>query len=256
MPTERNIQFRAIHDKNPWRKASHDSITNALGTKRGAAALFQGKAAINYATHGDPRYVIIWSEHAQSGIVVKPDPDQLENLLQADISIDQIQRYEAAGAADPAELDALFGDSSPMGDNAHSDGPPDVDEYTMRAIMTRRGQATFREALLSAYNGKCAITGCDATEALEAAHITPFSEEQSYDIRNGILLRADIHTLFDLYLISVDPQSGKVLLADTLLRAYPELIDRCIVLPESESARPDLAGLLTHYRKWVLVNAT
>ncbi len=81
----------------------------------------------------------------------------------------------------------------------------DEREKQLAEITKRQGQPEFRKSLLQAYHGKCSITGFDVEDALEAAHIIPFYGEQSQSITNGILLRADIHTLFDLYLLSIDP---------------------------------------------------
>ena len=78
------------------------------------------------------------------------------------------------------------------------------DEIQFRAIQTRRGQAKFREALLAAYNRRCAVTGCSIVELLEAAHIRPHAEQPDYSLSNGLLLKADIHTLYDLKLLSID----------------------------------------------------
>lgn len=80
-----------------------------------------------------------------------------------------------------------------------------IDEVTLRAIKSRRGQPEFRKSLLQAYGNKCCITGCSVISVLEAAHIIPHSEETNYKVTNGVLLRADIHTLFDLNLIGIDP---------------------------------------------------
>lgn len=84
--------------------------------------------------------------------------------------------------------------------------PPghDDDEYRLRSIKTRRGQSKFRERLMSAYGSQCVITGCSIEGLLEAAHITPHAEHTDYDVRNGLLLRSDIHTLLDLNLIGID----------------------------------------------------
>jgi hypothetical protein len=93
------------------------------------------------------------------------------------------------------------------GNDDLSYAPPsgaDNDEYRQRAIKTRRGQSKFRQALLNAYGRRCSITRCPVEELLEAAHITPHAELTDYDVSNGLLLRADIHTLFDLDLITVD----------------------------------------------------
>ena len=84
-----------------------------------------------------------------------------------------------------------------------------VDEKTFIEIKTRRGQKYFRDMLLQNYEGKCCITGCEVTEALEAAHIIPHGKEANYDLSNGLLLRADIHTLYDLNLFGIDG-NGKV----------------------------------------------
>ena len=58
--------------------------------------------------------------------------------------------------------------------------------------------------MLLAYDGKCCITTCHVESVLEAAHIITHSEGSNYLISNGLLLRADIHTLYDLNLIGID----------------------------------------------------
>lgn len=99
-------------------------------------------------------------------------------------------------------------------------------------IQKRQGQAKFREQLLKYYRGRCAITGCDITGVLEAAHIKPYSMSQKETKpENGILLRADLHTLFDLNLIVIHPQSKRIEIKHPLLHnsEYQEFND--IVLP-------------------------
>lgn len=80
----------------------------------------------------------------------------------------------------------------------------DDEEYRLQSIKTRRGQRRFRQALLAAYKGRCVVTGCRVEDLLEAAHITPHAEHTDYRVSNGLLLRADIHTLFDLNLLVID----------------------------------------------------
>ncbi|SNY58417.1 HNH endonuclease [Arsukibacterium tuosuense] len=79
-----------------------------------------------------------------------------------------------------------------------------TDEKVYREIKTRRGQAQFREALILAYQGKCFVSGSAVRNVLEAAHIVPHSNESNYSVNNGVLLRADIHTLYDLNLLGID----------------------------------------------------
>jgi len=89
-------------------------------------------------------------------------------------------------------------------------GLKDARTRVLREVVQRRGQRKFREKLLEAYGGRCAITGCPVIPLLEAAHITPYLGPDTNAIKNGILLRADIHTLWDLGLLAVDPNTGEV----------------------------------------------
>ena len=66
-----------------------------------------------------------------------------------------------------------------------------------RLIQPRLGQATFRIAVLDAYRRGCAVTEEHSLPALEASHIRPYAQGGPHEIRNGLLLRADLHRLFD-----------------------------------------------------------
>lgn len=90
-----------------------------------------------------------------------------------------------------------------------------VDKKTLREIKTRHGQPEFRKSLFDVFDGKCCVTGCNVESVLEAAHIIPHSEESNYSVLNGLLLRADIHTLYDLNLIGIDG-NGKVFVSEFL----------------------------------------
>ena len=83
-----------------------------------------------------------------------------------------------------------------------SKGPDDARQIA--AIRIRRAQRAFREKLLSAWNRRCIVTESRIVELLEAAHIVPHADETDYRTSNGLLLRADIHTLYDLHLLSID----------------------------------------------------
>lgn len=92
----------------------------------------------------------------------------------------------------------------------------DAREKVLREIRARRGQKKFRDALIDAYEGRCAITGCDVLDILEAAHITPYLGPDTNHVTNGLLLRADLHTLFDAGLVAVDPKTKAILVAPTI----------------------------------------
>lgn len=125
----------------------------------------------------------------------------------------------------------------------------EVDERqrVLAAIVRRRGQPAFRKALLDAYGGCCAMTGCDATDALEAAHIVPYRNASSNAVPNGLLLRADIHTLFDLYLIGVDPYSSKITISPSLRNSvYAELQDLPLAFARATEQRASKESLTWH----------
>ena len=75
-----------------------------------------------------------------------------------------------------------------------------------RLIQPRLGQATFRIAVLDAYGRACAVTGEHSLPALEAAHIRSYAESGPHEICNGLLLRADLHRLFDTGYVTVTPE--------------------------------------------------
>lgn len=125
----------------------------------------------------------------------------------------------------------------------------DARARVVRSIVNRRGHPEFRRSLLATYDYKCAITSCDAPDALEAAYITPYRGRLTNDPSNGLLLRADIHTLFDLGKIAIDTRNMVVIVADDLLEtSYRILSGRPLRYPEDEAHRPSTDSLDLHRR--------
>lgn len=97
-----------------------------------------------------------------------------------------------------------------------------------RQIKQRRGQKTFRDKLLK-FNPVCAVTGCELVDILEAAHIDAYRNDSHNDISNGLLLRTDIHTLFDLELFAINPMTHQLHFSDVALNnGYKELENKKI----------------------------
>jgi hypothetical protein len=145
-----------------------------------------------------------------------------------------------------AQLERLDRESVSLRANGDFDAAALVDARArvLREVVQRQGQPAFRNALLAAYGGRCAVTGCDAEDALEAAHIIGYCGPASQDVRNGLLLRADIHTLFDLDLVSICPERLQVVLAPALRTStYAELHGRPLSLPSVLEQQPDRAAL-------------
>jgi len=121
----------------------------------------------------------------------------------------------------------------------------------MMEIVRRQGQPKFRRALMKAYNSKCAISRCAVTETLQAAHITPYLGPNTNHVKNGLLLRADIHTLYDLGLITIDPDTMRAQVS-SLIRAsdYGALHGRRLQVPTRATKRPSAAALKEQFSKY------
>ncbi len=72
-------------------------------------------------------------------------------------------------------------------------------------ILPRLGQGIFRVVITDAYERHCAVSGEKVLPVLDAAHIRPYSKEGTHKPDNGILLRSDLHTLFDRGYVTVTP---------------------------------------------------
>ena len=117
-------------------------------------------------------------------------------------------------------------------------------------IIERRGQPDFRNKLIAAYSGRCAIYGCDAVAALEAAHIVPYTRPQSNHFTNG-LLRADIHTLFDLDLIGIELESMAISLALAIkATVYAKLDGKKLLLPVNAADIPNREALAQRWERF------
>ncbi len=95
--------------------------------------------------------------------------------------------------------------------------PPEHTERRARLakVWSRPNQKNFSNMIRAEYKGTCIITGCTTQTALEAAHIIPFADGGADTLENGLLLRADLHRLFDANLMAIDPDTGKVHFKDT-----------------------------------------
>lgn len=82
-----------------------------------------------------------------------------------------------------------------------------TDRYgTPTLVKLRLGQGAFRVVVTDAYQRRCALTGESTLPVLQAAHIRPYAENGPHEISNGIFLRSDFNTLFDLGMITVTPE--------------------------------------------------
>jgi hypothetical protein len=133
---------------------------------------------------------------------------------------------------------------------AHAFDPAQVvDERkrVLREISVRRGQAGFRNLLLNAYGGRCAITSYDASDALDAAHIVPYRGPATNHPSNGLLLRADIHSLFDLGMMAVDYSTRRLLIhPDLASTKYKPLESAVLNFPADARFHPSPESVAIH----------
>lgn len=117
----------------------------------------------------------------------------------------------------------------------------------LQEIVRRQGQPKFRKVLLAAYNSKCVVTDCDVESVLEAAHIAPYLGTESNTVQNGLLLRADIHTLFDLGQLKITPD-GRIELHETLFgTVYEQYQGQRIKQPATQANAPSMEALSLKY---------
>ncbi len=132
-----------------------------------------------------------------------------------------------------------------------SDADHDARIWAHRAVAKRQGQPAFRRRVLAAYSETCCVTGSNARHVLEAAHIRPYKGEHTNTVSNALLLRSDIHTLFDLGLLWVDEDLA-VRISPTLRGSEYEIYEgTTIALPASASERP-LGKNLAHHAEMAL----
>ena len=124
----------------------------------------------------------------------------------------------------------------------------DQRQRAVREVVQRRGQPEFRQRLLEAYGYSCAITGSNAAAALEAAHIAPYLGEQSNPTSNGLLLRADLHTLFDLNLFGIEPATLRIILSKSLqASSYADIHERSLRPPKQRADVPSKDALVLRW---------
>ncbi len=156
----------------------------------------------------------------------------------------------SCGPGSRAEVDVFMAESEAEPSVIESFNPlDDLDgrKKVLSTIVQRQGQPEFRRGLLEAYNGQCAISGYDVAYALEAAHILPYRGPHTNHISNGLLLRADLHTLFDVGLIAVDTKNMTVIISPELVgTAYEKYSGGKIYIPQDETMQPNKIALDQH----------
>jgi putative restriction endonuclease len=118
-------------------------------------------------------------------------------------------------------------------------------------VRPRLGQRTFRIAVTDAYGRACSVSDEHSLPALDAGHIRPFGNGGEHSVSNGLLLRADLHRLFDKGYITVDADL-RLVVSSRLKeefkngRTYYPYHGKHIRLPRRAQDRPDIEALRWH----------
>lgn len=158
-------------------------------------------------------------------------------------------------------LTAKIGFGMPLASTASVMPSAPERRYALRLVSQRLHQATFREAVLAAYNGRCAISGLPERRLLDAAHIIADRDEQLGQplVANGLPLSKVHHAAFDANLIGIDPDY-RIHVSDELFamndgpmleQGIKAMRHKTLLMPERLVDRPDrdrLAARFEHYQ--------
>ena len=180
---------------------------------------------------------------------------QLSNQLDLPIGANESGSNQSASVSNESPNEEQLQTASvELETEGHFDPASEADarKRVMREIVQRQGQPRFRVELIEAYGGRCAVTKCSVLRVLEAAHISPYRGEQTNTVTNGILLRSDIHTLFDLNLLGINPDDDfKVTFAESVLGGtYDKLNGTKLRLPKDDRLKPSQELLRIRWREF------
>ncbi len=127
---------------------------------------------------------------------------------------------------------------------APNDDPSSLASFSKKV---RKGQPKFRENLQILYDGRCAVTGCGVSAVLEAAHIYSHAESGINHTDNGLLLRSDIHDLFDGHLLKINPDTMQIQLDPSLKNSEYWPLNGATLRPRTDNNHPSHDNLMRHF---------
>ena len=159
-----------------------------------------------------------------------------------------IVSYKGYNLLEDSELEIKFGELLRQSDIRTEPGeePLSVDGPTRglpRLVVPRVGQDAFKSLVLTSYGRRCAITGNRVAPVLQAAHIRPIANEGQHRVDNGLLLRSDVHILFDRGYLGLD-EKHRLHVSRHLRDDYGNgdefysLAGRPIAVPQRKADRP------------------
>ena len=197
---------------------------------------------------GNPKYKGYSHSHA---LLVRIDNELTLRLQKEDsrITYDQFKQW-VPGAIRKANPNTTKLFNKWIGKKPTSHKQNDDEVFLIRReILQRTGQGKFREIIRSAYNDVCSISRTTEPTALVAAHIRPVKSKGRHSVNNGMLLRADIHNMFDSGLISVDGNHRIHVSSLVSDQRYVKLKGKRLYLPHNRKQWPNTSALKQHFEK-------
>ena len=220
----------------------------AFGQGNGAASLAEMRARITrYRRDGSSGDFRIGAR-----VLVEPTfwPEQMWLVPPASFSpqIVSFRRYATSDAEGVALWEAA---AERMVATAVDPAEAAVRYGAPQLIRPRLGQGAFRTLVTSLYDRRCAVTEERTLPALDAAHIRPYGAGGAHEASNGLLLRRDVHSLFDAGYVTVTPQgrfevSKRIREEFSNGRQYYALHGHVLRPPTTIAATPDPAALQWH----------
>lgn len=128
--------------------------------------------------------------------------------------------------------------------------------YRTALRQVRPDQRAFQTIVTQAYDSKCAISGEKTVPVLEAAHIKPYAEAGPSIVSNGLLLRSDLHRLFDRHYLTINADSLRVQVSKRIKEefsngvAYYQYDGQKLRLPHERLERPSQQFLRLHNERY------
>jgi hypothetical protein len=123
---------------------------------------------------------------------------------------------------------------------------------SLKKARLRSGQNKLKDNLLRVYRGKCCVTGTAVPETLQGCHIDPHSKSGINHSTNGLLMRSDIHDLFDEDLLGIHPDSLIVHIKPTLGGTEYFELDGKIISTRADGLRPDAEALRKRWERFFI----
>ncbi len=159
---------------------------------------------------------------------------------------EKVLRPKRCGDTDVIELEEARCDAIDAG---MFDPSEDARRRILATIVQREGQPAFRRELLAAYDGVCAISGCTVEALLDAAHIVPYRDAQINLVGNGLLLRTDLHKMFDLHLFYINSTTRTVHLSEVLKASEYAGLEGVALRDPRDQSKAALTEALKHHEE-------